>query len=104
MCVSISSDITLEKSSEEQIIEDKRNRITVDDDFHCLGYSIAYPGQFPVCVKGTSRMSKYIRRNYSNFDLGIQSITEKAIMSPDGIRLDLDYDRVSTLLGSGNML
>lgn len=81
---------------------DKLGRITVDDDFHCLGLSISLPSgvggvtgmdeagnpigggaPFPVCVRG------------------IQSITEKAIMGPEGRRLDIDYDRVAGIVGSG---
>ncbi len=81
------------QGSDEYI--NRARRITVDDDFHCLGYSMYLPNapsgdvddnfvfKFPVCVKG------------------IQSITEKAIMSPEGRRLDIEYDRVAAILGGG---
>lgn len=61
----------------------REKRITVDDDFHCLGHSVAPEGEYPICIKG------------------IQSITEKAIMTPDNYRLDMDYERVAHLIGIG---
>lgn len=82
MVYSLKGTVTKEVSTD--LPQDKSNRITVDDDFHCLGYSVTTtPGQFPICIKG------------------IQSFTEKAIISPEGRRMDIDYDRVSTIVGSG---
>jgi hypothetical protein len=81
ICVGLSSKEMLQVPESDG--SEKAGRITVDDDFHCLGMSIAPPGAFPVCVRG------------------IQSVTEKAIMGPEGRRLDIDYDRVASIVGSG---
>jgi len=81
MCVGVTSTERLEIPESDG--SEKAGRITVDDDFHCLGYSVSVPGAFPVCVRG------------------IQSVTEKAIMGPEGRRLDIEYDRVAAIVGSG---